>query len=169
MPVEASALAGMKESLNLLRQAFKEGAKTPSAIAAGKRLAAAVAEAEKATGETVYSREIINPHKALGNNRFPVRKMRVDYNPLRKDGSVSRYPWCITIDNGSGVLQRNQTGGNSCQSGSFKSEGKVFCNATSQDLYKTLRGVCSYIEVWEQNVAGPQVLRKESERISRSR
>ena len=83
------------------------------------------------------------------NGYAKVTKLRIVREPVGSDGKPRNYPWCITIENGRGVAEKNKTGGTYCKKDSFVSDAKVYINLNDLDFFKQVNRVSSYITIWE--------------------
>lgn len=73
------------------------------------------------------------------------------------------YPWCIEIENGKAVKEKNsQTGGCHIKSGTYVKEASVKLNLNDYDLFKQLWRVEHYINAWEYTYV-PQRIRQAKE------
>lgn len=78
------------------------------------------------------------------------------------------YPWCIEIENGKGVKEKNaQTGGSYIKSGTYTKEASVKLNLTDYDLYKQLWRVEQYINIWGLTYV-PQRIRQAKEIVAKN-
>ena len=78
------------------------------------------------------------------------------------------YPWCIEIENGKGVKEKNaQTGGRYIKSGTYTKEASMKLNLNDYDLYKQLWRVEQYINIWGLTYV-PQRIRQAKEIMAKN-
>ena len=87
---------------------------------------------------------------------------------IMKRSPNMNYPWCIEIENGKGVKEKNaQTGGSHMKSGTYTKEASVKINLTDFDLYKQLWRVEQYINIWGLTYV-PQRIRQAKEIVAKN-
>ena len=78
------------------------------------------------------------------------------------------YPWCIEIENGKAVKEKNaQTGGSYIKSGTYTRDANVKLNLNDYDLYKQLWRVEQYINIWGLTYV-PQRIRQAKEIMAKN-
>lgn len=78
------------------------------------------------------------------------------------------YPWCIEIENGKAVKEKNaQTGGSYIKSGTYTRDANVKLNLNDYDLYKQLWRVEQYINIWGLTYV-PQRIRQAKEVMAKN-
>lgn len=109
-------------------------------------------------------RQSINPYKKLDGGRNPVTYIDISHSAFDKQGNVSRYPWYISIRNGTG-LNGGSNGTVNVKSGSFQLTGDAFINISDIDFYGAMLRVNNFVDKWEQGIALPQLMQMEQERM----
>jgi len=103
------------------------------------------------TGQLEFelSQDRISPVKNENGKHF-VSKLLIKRAVKGPDGKERMYPWFIQAENGYANAAGTGTGGTYIQPKSYLSEKKVFININDRDLYRILKRVNSYIDVWER-------------------
>lgn len=81
--------------------------------------------------------------------RAPVTKLTMSRMSKGSDGADRRQPIVITIENGTGIPQKNANGGNSMQSHSYNKDSGVSITMTDLDFFRQIDTTYHYIETWE--------------------
>lgn len=98
------------------------------------------------------------------NGKCQVTKLSI--TRTAKDGI--NYPWCIEIENGKAVKEKNaQTGGSYIKSGTYTQEAIVKLNLNDYDLFKQLWRVEQYINIWGLTYV-PQRIRQAKEIMAKN-
>lgn len=81
-------------------------------------------------------------------------------------------PWNIQIENGTGKIERNKSGGKYCKRGSFICEAEVSINLSDQDFFAFFARTNASIEAFEhdqmsrrRNAQNFKVLYKKMEKL----
>lgn len=102
-----------------------------------------------------YTREKNNPYAADASGYVPVSKIIINYSPISKDGTPSRYPWYICISNFSAPLIRKQNGATTHNSKAAKNFQTAFVNLSADDFASVMESISSYIQLWEMSRSLP--------------
>ena len=106
-----------------------------------------------------YSAEKNDPYKKNNQGFVPVGKVYIAYIPTRQDGSVSRYPWLIRIENFDAPLTTRQNGASSHDASKAINKKMASINLSADDFAFAMVAVKRYIRLWEIAMALP-VIRK---------
>ena len=78
-----------------------------------------------------------------------VTKVSIKRASFGADGKKRNYPWCIQVENGSGVKETTALGGVHMKKGSYQKGQSVFVNINDYDFFRLMQQTARYIEVWE--------------------
>lgn len=167
--VTPAAMNALQNALNALRAAAKAGSADKDALC---RIGTDVGAAVNMLGSTdsvskpdfELHRQSINPYKKLDGGRNPVTYIDISHSAFDKQGNVSRYPWYISIRNGTG-LNGGSNGTVNVKSGSFQLTGEAFINLSDVDFFGAMLRVNSFVDKWEQGIALPQLMQREQARM----
>jgi hypothetical protein len=159
------AAQNLRVALDGLRQAAAHGGNLTgnNLVEVGKAVKAASGALGLVPGpDYTYSVQKLNVYAPAGNGRFKATNFTISHQFLNgKDGKPSRYPWFISIDQGTAI--NKATDGRTVM-GQYKSDRKVGINLTDIDMYMAMSKVVRAIDVWEEQIAGPQLARIEAQR-----
>jgi len=96
-----------------------------------------------------FNQEKISPKVEADGKSF-VSKIIVKRAEKGPDGVVRKYPWYVLIENGKGIAVKGDSGGTYIKPKSYTSDKKIYININDRDLFKLLKRVNSYIDVWEK-------------------
>ena len=85
-------------------------------------------------------------------------KLRIARAAVDKNGTVRRYPWCVSAENGIGIAKKTQIGGTYCQTGSYHPQQKAFINLSDYDFFRLINRTVRYITQFE-NAYCPSIIR----------
>lgn len=88
-----------------------------------------------------------------------VTKVSIKRTSFGADGKKRNYPWCIQVENGSGVKGTTVLGGVHMKKGSYQKGQSVFVNINDYDFFRLMQQTARYIEVWELT-NGPKRIRE---------
>ena len=80
--------------------------------------------------------------------RMRVTKFRL----VHSDPAARKLPWGVEVANGTGIGQKNKTGGTYMKSGSYLEAGKVFINLSDKDIFCLFSRAVRYVAAWESAV-----------------
>jgi len=66
-----------------------------------------------------------------------------------KSGKMRKYPWFFSIQNGTGIPQRNKNGGTFCQEGSYVKQKEVSIYLSELDMFKLFCRADAWIKAFE--------------------
>ena len=100
----------------------------------------------------------------------PVAKLSITHIPIRSDRQVSTYPWHIKITSGIAAVIEKQNGAVTYDPKRFNVDKEVAINISDEDMFRMMRSVVRYIEIWENTTCIPLVQqglqRREEERLA---
>ncbi len=128
----------------------------------GKSMASAISgvtqESESYGPKFNYVQDRVMPGEDQ-NGLSWVKKLIITRNGLRKDGSVSRYPWIIKIINGKAKKIIKQNGTCSYDSKTMTDDKEVFIIVSDTDMFRMLSSCQHFITVWENARCLKQVVK----------
>lgn len=104
-----------------------------------------------------YSAEKNNPHVKNNQGYVPVSKVYISYTPTRKDGSVSRYPWFVQIENFDAPLNTKQNGATAHNAAQAVNKRSASINLSADDFACAMVAVRRYVRLWEMAAALPVI------------
>lgn len=104
-----------------------------------------------------YSAEKNNPHVRNSQGYVPVSKVYISYTPTRKDGSVSRYPWFVQIENFDAPLNTKQNGATAHNAAQAVNKRSASINLSADDFACAMVAVRRYVRLWEMAAALPVI------------
>lgn len=121
----------------------------------GQSLAAALNASGKPSGPVfTYKREKNNPYQEQ-NGLVPISLIEISYSPYRPDGSESRNPWFIKIENFKAPLIRQANGATSHNSNQATDKKMAFINVSSENLLALMVSAERFIRLWEMHFGLP--------------
>lgn len=98
-----------------------------------------------------YKREKNNPYKIV-NGLAPVSKVEISYTPFRSDGSESRYPWYIAIENFDAPINAKANGATSHNAAQAVNKRSAFINLTTDDFLAAMVAIERFVRLWEHRL-----------------
>lgn len=95
-----------------------------------------------------YFREKNNPY-AVKNGLAPCSKITISCSPYRKDGTLSKYPWYIAVENFDAPLSVGKNGSSSHNSTQAANKRSAFINVSNDDFCAAMVAVKRFISLWE--------------------
>ncbi len=92
------------------------------------------------------------------NGFSKVTKLMIKRASVGTDGKPRNYPWCIKIENGTGVKESTEIGGVHMKKGSYQMERSVYVNINDYDFFTLMYRTVRYIQAWEITSC-PRVIR----------
>lgn len=111
-----------------------------------------------------YGYEKNNPYSKNNQGYVTVSKVYIAYTPTRPDGSISRYPWFLQVENFDAPLNTKANGASSHNSSSAINRKSASINLSADDFAKAMGATKRFIGLWEHAVALP-VIRTATKRL----
>lgn len=148
--------------LNDLRRWMATGQKNPvSAVPMQEIANAKNALAAALSGYGVpafeYGYEKNNPYSKDNQGYVPVSKVYIAYTPTRPDGSISRYPWFLQVENFDAPLNTKANGASSHNASSAINRKSASINLSADDFAAAMVATRRFIRLWENAVALPVI------------
>lgn len=96
-----------------------------------------------------YSCEKNNPYSADENGYVPVQKVQINYSPFMQDGSESRNPWYIGIENFQAPIKVMRSGASFHRSKDAINRKSAFIVLSKADFLRSMIAVKRFISHWE--------------------
>lgn len=120
-----------------------------SCLPIGQELSNAVSSLTQ-NGTFSYYFEKSNPYVQRADGYAPVSSISINYKPLMQDGSASKYPWNIRIENFLAPLKRQENGSSYHISKNAKDKSSATVMLSKDDFERCMFACESFIRNWEE-------------------
>lgn len=116
-----------------------------------------------------YSQDKVDVYHQEPDGFAPVSRLQVFHIGMRKDGTMSNYPWTIKITNGSAHVTVKPNGATAFDGKSMRNVEEAFIQISNRDFYKAMYRVNRFIDKWDCLYGLPLIKKgeelKEQERM----